>query len=63
MKEVMGRLCANLKGMAKEGVEIFSTYDGDGEQLLHCDLHLIEEVADNLFKACGKEAGALRKYM
>lgn len=49
MKEVMGRLCANLKGMAKEGMEILTAYDGDGEQILHCDLHLIEEVADNLF--------------
>lgn len=57
MKEVMGRLCANLKGMAKEGMEILTAYDGDGEQLLHCDLHLIEEVADNLFANGLRHAG------
>lgn len=49
MGEVMDRLFANLKGMAGEGMEIFCSYDGERDRLLHCDLHLIEEVADNLF--------------
>lgn len=49
MKELMDRLFANLKGMAKEGIQILVDYDGEEEQSLYCDAHLIEEVADNLF--------------
>lgn len=49
MEELMDRLSANLKGMAKEGIRIVTVYDGKGKQTLHCDAHLIEEVADNLF--------------
>lgn len=47
--ELMGKISANLKGMEGEGIQTASGYDGDGEQTLYCDIHLIEEVADNLF--------------
>lgn len=49
MEELMERLSANLKGMAGEGIQAVSDYDKEGEQTLYCDMHLIEEVADNLF--------------
>lgn len=49
MAELMEKLSANLKGMAAEGMQAASAYDGEGEQTLYCDMHLIEEVADNLF--------------
>lgn len=49
MAELMEKLSANLKGMAGEGIRAVSDYEGEGEQILYCDMQLIEEVADNLF--------------
>lgn len=49
MKELMEKLSANLKGMAGGERKTLAAYDGEGEQTLYCDMHLIEEVADNLF--------------
>ena len=47
--KVMDRLSDNLRGMAKEGMEVLVTFEGEREEILYCDVHLIEEVADNLF--------------
>lgn len=57
MAELMEKLSANLKGMAGEGMQTASDYDGEGEQTLYCDMHLIEEVADNLFANGFRHAG------
>lgn len=46
--EVTDRLTAELKGMEKEGIQTAAVYKGEREQTLYCDMHLIEEVADNL---------------
>lgn len=49
LDELMKKLSSNLKGMEREEIQTVTAYDGKGEQELYCDMHLIEEVADNLF--------------
>lgn len=47
--EIMNKLTANLKGMEKEGIRTYVSCEESGSRILNCDMHLIEEVADNLF--------------
>lgn len=48
LTELMEKLSGNLGGMSNETVSISVVYDKDQDQILHCDVSLIEEVIDNL---------------
>ncbi|MBP3457976.1 MAG: HAMP domain-containing histidine kinase [Lachnospiraceae bacterium] len=48
LTELMEKLSGNLGGMSNETVSISVVYDKDQDQILHCDVSLIEEVTDNL---------------
>ena len=48
LTELMEKLSGNLGGMSNETVSISVVYDKDQDQILHCDVSLIEEVIDHL---------------